>query len=253
MAGHNKWSKVKHKKARLDKRRSKVWSAISRDIIMAARSGGGDPSANLKLSYAIVEAKKQNMPADTIERAIKRGTGELEGADPEEIVYEGYGPGGVAILVMALTDNRNRTAPLVRRAFEKNGGKQGEPGSVQYMFETKGRVTIPKDAIDELALMELVLDAGAEDVDSEDEEFHTVLSDPSSLESIKDALRDKSIEWDVAERAYIPASQIMLDADSARKVLKLVDAIEEEEDVQNVFGNFDIPDEVAAELAAEEQ
>jgi len=252
MAGHNKWSKVKHKKARLDKRRSKVWSAISRDIIMAARTGGGDPSANLRLTYAIAEAKKHNMPADTVDRAIKRGTGELEGADPEEIVYEGYGPGGVALLVMALTDNRNRTAPLVRRAFEKNEGKQGEPGSVQYMFETKGRVTLQKSLIGDEALMDLALEAGAEDIDSSDDELHAVICDTAHLEGVKDALREKKIEWDEAELAYIPSASIMLDADTARKVLKLIEALEDEEDVQQVFGNFDIPDEVAAELSADE-
>lgn len=252
MAGHNKWSKVKHKKARVDKKRSKVWSAIARDIIVAARSGGGDPNGNLKLSYAIQEAKRQNMPSDTIDRAIKRGTGELEGADPEEVVYEGYGPGGVALMVLSLTDNRHRTAPIIRRAFSRNGGKQGEPGSVQYLFETKGRVEIAKSATTEEALFELLLDAGAEDIDSSDDDAFEVLCSPSDIESIKDVLRENEIEWESAERAYIPSATQSLDADTARKVMKLVEAIEDEEDVQNVFGNFEIPDDILAEIAEDE-
>ncbi|MCA8939314.1 MAG: YebC/PmpR family DNA-binding transcriptional regulator, partial [Planctomycetes bacterium] len=206
MAGHNKWSKVKHKKARVDKKRSKIWSSIARDIIVAARSGGGDPNANLKLSYAIAEAKRQNMPADTIDRAIKRGTGELEGADPEEVIYEGYGPGGAALMVMALTDNRARTAPVVRRLFDRNGGKQGEPGSVQYLFETKGRVEIHKHAATEEQLFELLLDYGVEDIDASGDESFDVLCQLGDLEPVKDALRGANIPFESAERAYIPTA-----------------------------------------------
>jgi YebC/PmpR family DNA-binding regulatory protein len=246
MAGHNKWSKVKHKKARADKARAKVWSSIARDIILAARTGGGDPNGNLKLTYAIAEAKRQNMPWDTINRAIKRGTGELAGADPEELVYEGYGPGGVALLVLALTDNRARTAATVRRAFEKGGGKQGTPGSVAYLFETKGRVAIAKSAIPDDALFELAIEAGADDCDSSDEAMHEVLCEVGVLEGLKDALRARKIEWEKAERAYIPTATTMVDADSARKVMTLVDMLEEDDDIQSVVGNFDVPDEVLA-------
>lgn len=250
MAGHNKWSQIKHKKARVDSKRAKVWSACARDIIMAARSGGGDPGTNLKLSWAVTEAKRQNMPNDTIERAIKRGTGELAGNDPEEVIYEGYGPGGSAMLVLALTDNRARTAPLVKRAFDKNHGKQGEPGCVAYQFETKGRIRIAKDAIGDDALMELMLDLGAEDVQSDDEHFHEVICAQGDLEGIKEGLRQRKIEWESAERAYIPMASTLLDAEDARKALKLVEALEELDDVQSVASNFDIPEDVLAELAA---
>ncbi len=255
MAGHNKWSKVKHRKARVDKKRSKIWSAIARDIIFSARAKGGDPNTNLKLKYAIDEAKRNNMPLDTIDRAIKRGTGELAGADPEEVIYEGYAPGGVALLVMALTDNRNRTAPLVKRAFEKNAGKIGEPGSVQYLFETKGRIQIAKKSVQDLGftedeLLEIVLEAGAEELEGEDSDSYEILSNPSDFEAIKDVLRGKTIQWEVAERAFLPSATIMLDLENARQVLSLIDDLEEEDDVQSVAGNFDIPEEIIKELTA---
>lgn len=249
MAGHNKWSQIKHKKARVDKKRAKVWSTISRDLISAARSGGGDPSHNLKLQWAMAEARKHNMPADTIHRAIKRGTGELAGADPEEVIYEGYGPGGAALLVIALTDNRHRTASNVRHAFDKKGGSFGTSGSVSYMFSTKGRVVIPKTAITEEGLFELALEAGADDVDSSDESNFEVLCDPSALEPLKAALREKGVQWDTAERAYLPNVTNMIGAEDARKLMVLVDALEDDDDIQAVVGNFEIPDEVLAELS----
>ncbi|MCK6439742.1 MAG: YebC/PmpR family DNA-binding transcriptional regulator [Planctomycetes bacterium] len=249
MAGHNKWSKVKRKKEVADKRRSKVWSSIARDIIVAARSGGGEPSANLRLQYAIAEAKRANMPADTISRAIKRGTGELGGADPEELVYEGYGPGGVALLITALTDNRHRTAPLLKQLLDKYGGKQSAQGSVSYLFETKGRVVVPKSAVGEDRLTEIALEADAEDVDSGDAQNYEIICGPTRLEALKDALRKAGIEWESAGRQYIPSATRLLDVATARKVLELVDALEEEDDVQSVAGNFDIPDDVLAELA----
>jgi len=248
MAGHNKWSKIKHRKAVVDKRRGKVWSSIARDIIVAARSGGGDPHKNLKLSWAVAEARKANMPQDTVERAIKRGTGELEGVDPEEVIYEGYGAGGTALLVICLTDNRNRTAGNVRHTLEKKGGKLGTSGSVSYLFSTRGRVVIPKTAITEEKLMDLVLDAGAEDIDSSDDAVFEVFCDPSSLEAIKAVLRDKGVHWDSAERAYIPNATMMLDAEAARRVITLVETLEDDDDVQSVVGNFEIPDEVLAEI-----
>lgn len=248
MAGHNKWSKIKHRKAVVDKRRSKVWSSVARDIILAARTGGGDPHKNLKLSWAVAEAKKANMPADTIERAIKRGTGELEGVDPEEIIYEGYGAGGSALLVVCLTDNRNRTAGNVRHIFEKKGGKLGTSGSVAYLFNLRGKVVVPKSAITEEKLMDLVLDAGAEDIDSTDDHAFEVFCDQTALEDVKAVLRDKGVHWDSAERAYIPTMTTMLDAESARKVMTLVETLEDDDDVQSVVGNFEIPDDVLAEL-----
>ena len=249
MSGHNKWSKIRHKKERTDKKRAKVWSACARDIIMAARSGGGDISANLHLQYAVTEAKRVNMPNDTIARAIKRGTGELEGADPEELIYEGYGPGGVALLVQALTDNRHRTAPIIKRHFERFGGKLSAQGSVAYLFESKGKLTVSKKAIPEDALMELALDAGAEDVSTLDDERFEIVCGPGDLEKIKDALRAKKIEWESAERVNIPSATQMVDAETAHKLMTLIEALDDEDDVQNVSGNFDIPDEVAAELS----
>jgi len=251
MAGHNKWSKIKHRKARVDKKRSKIWSSIARDIIVATRLGGPDASANLRLSYAVQEAKKANMPADTVARAIKRGTGELGGADPEEIIYEGYAPGGAALLVLVLSDNRNRSAGNVRHILEKNGGKLGTTGSVGYLFETIGRITLLSSAIPEDALMELAIEAGADDVDSSDESIHEITCQPSALEGLKQALRDKGIAWETAERTHRPTMTTMLDAETARKVIKLVDLLDDDEDVQSVVGNFEIPDEVLAELEAE--
>lgn len=249
MARHNKWSKIKHRKAKEDKKRSKIWSACARDIILAARTGGGNPDNNLRLASAILEAKRVNMPADTISRAIKRGTGELQGADPEEVIYEGYGPGGTALLVKTLTDNRHRTAPIVKEIFEKGGGKIGAIGSVAFQFEHKGRFTIPKSIIDEESLMNLVLDAGAEDLDASDESAFEVTTPFDKYEAVKDALSRKSIRWDVAELAYVPGTTTLVDAATARKVMDLVDALEDEDDVQAVFGNFEIPDDVIAELA----
>lgn len=251
MAGHNKWSKIKHRKARVDKKRSKIWSTIARDIIVATRIGGPDPSANLRLSYAILEAKKANMPADTVSRAIKRGTGELGGADPEEITYEGYAPGGAALLVLALSDNRNRTAGNVRHILEKNGGKLGTSGSVGYLFETIGKITLLPSAMPEDALMELAIEAGADDVDTSDDSLYEIICQQSALEGLKQALRDKGVAWESAERTHRPTVTNMLDAETARKVIKLVELLEDDEDVQSVVGNFELPDEVIAELSDE--
>ena len=252
MAGHSKWSNIKHRKERQDKKRGKIWSKCSRAIIAAARAGGSDPASNLTLRYAIDEAKYANMPKDTIKRAIDKGAGSAGGDAFEAITYEGYGPGGIAVVVDALTDNRARTAPEVRSYFAKHGGKLGATGCVGFMFETRGRIMV-SGSVAEDTVMEAALDAGADDVESpephdDDPGVWTILTTPADFATIKDAIERAGLEILDAEIAKIPDDLVTLDAGKAKTVLNLVDALEDCEDVQKVYTNADIPDEVLAEM-----
>lgn len=252
MAGHSHWAGIKHKKAAADAKRGKLFSKLAKFIIIAARDGGGDPDANLSLKYAIERARAQNMPKDVIERAVKRGTGELEGQQFVELVYEGFAPGKVAVVADILTDNRNRTASELRKVFEKKGGTLGNPGSVTYMFDTKGVFQIPDSAIDEEELMELALEAGAEDVKQEAEGSFTVLCEPDEFSNVQAALAGKELPLDVAETMRLPNITVeVTDPKVVEKLLAFVNELEDHEDVQRVSANFDIPDEILAGLAAE--
>jgi len=250
MAGHSHWAGIKHKKALIDNRRGKLWSKLSKAIIVAAKSGGADPAQNLRLRYAIIDAKAGNMPKDTIDRAIKKGTGDLEGANFEEVLYEGYAPGGVAVLCDILTDNRNRTAGEVRKIFELAGGKLGATGCVAWMFDRKGVLEIPVDQTDEESLMDLALEAGAEDVRRAGENFE-ILCDPEAYTTVCDAVDAAGLKTEVRHITRIPKETIDLDAETARAVLKLVDTLDDHDDVQNVSANFNIPDEALAAIEAE--
>ncbi|MBX9789815.1 MAG: YebC/PmpR family DNA-binding transcriptional regulator [Pirellulales bacterium] len=247
MAGHSHWAGIKHKKALIDAKRGKLWSKLSKAIIIAAKHGGGDPESNLKLRYAIDAARAVSMPKDNIQRAIKRGTGESDGANFEEILYEGYGAAGVAILCDVLTDNRNRTAGEVRKIFEVGGGKLGESGCVAWMFDRKGLFVIPADKVDENALMELALDAGADDFKHVEAKFE-VTCEPSAFQGVADALAAAGIEPEVKEIARIPKNTVDLDTETARTVLKLVEKLDDHDDVQSVSANFNIPEEALVEL-----
>jgi YebC/PmpR family DNA-binding regulatory protein len=248
MAGHSKWANIKHRKGRQDAVRGKLWSKISRAIIVAAKAGGGDPDSNLTLRYAMEEARDANMPKDTIKNAIKKGTGELASESYEEVTYEGYGPGGVAFMIPCLTDNRNRTAPEMRKIFEKGGGQLGGTNCVAYMFEPKGTLVIEATKTDEDTLMEIALEAGADDVVTEGE-FFEITCDPSAFGAVKQALADKEIETVSAEIAMVAANTVALDAEKARKAMALMEALEDQDDVQKVYSNFDIPDELMEELS----
>ncbi len=249
MSGHSKWANIKHKKAAVDKRRGKLWSKLARNVIVAAKAGGGDASTNLTLRYAIDKAKEANMPNDTIDKAIKRGTGELGGAEYVPVVYEGYGPGGVAFIVDALTDNVNRTAPEIKKIFEKAGCTLGTTNCVSWNFAIKGVFIVNVSDIEEDALMEIVLEAGADDIDNDGEVFE-ITCEVDQYETVKKALADASVTTQRAEIAKIPGTTIKVDASTAEKVLRLADAFEDHDDVQNVYSNFDIPDEVMAQIEA---
>ncbi|MDY0167492.1 MAG: YebC/PmpR family DNA-binding transcriptional regulator [Thermoguttaceae bacterium] len=247
MAGHSHWAGIKHKKALVDAKRGKMWSKLSKAIIVAAKLGGGDPDANLRLRYAIDDAKAVSMPKDNIERAIKKGTGELDSETLEEVVYEGYGAGGVAVLCEILTDNRNRTAPEVRKIFEMSDGKLGSTGCVAWMFDLKGLFLIPADQTDEDTLMELALEAGADDVRRDGDNFE-ITCDPSVYDAVAAALKQAGIQPEASQIAKTPQTTVDLDADAARKVLKLMERLDDHDDVQSVSANFNIPDEVMAEI-----
>ena len=247
MAGHSHWAGIKHKKALIDNKRGKVWSKLSRAIIVAAKAGGGDPDTNLRLRYAINDAKAVSMPKDNIERAVKKGTGELEGGNFDEVLYEGYGPNGVAVLCEILTDNRNRTAPEVKKIFEVAGGKLGATGCVAWMFERKGIIVIDGQQTDEESLLELAMEYGADDVKTIGDKFE-VLCDPENFAAVQDALQTAEIETEMAEFNRIPSETIDLDADTARKILKLIDNLDDHDDVQKVASNFNLTEEVMAEL-----
>jgi len=251
MSGHSKWATTKHKKAVIDAKRGKLFAKLVKNVEVAARTGGGDPAGNPTLFDAIQKAKKSSVPNDNIDRAVKRGSGqEAGGADYQSITYEGYGPGGVAVLVECLTDNRNRAASDVRVAFTRNGGQMADPGSVQYIFSRKGVVMVPKEGTDEDAVMEAVLEAGGEEVNDLGESFE-VLSEATDLVQVRTSLQDAGIDYDSADVVWWPSTQIEVDADGARKILRLIDALEDSDDVQNVYANFDASDEVMAELDAE--
>ena len=250
MAGHSHWAGIKHKKAVIDNKRGKLWSKLSKAIIVAAKMGGGDPDANLRLRYAIQDARDVSMPNDNIKRAIQKGTGELDGGNLDEILYEGYGPDGVAVLCEILTDNRNRTAPEIRKVFEKYGGKLGATGCVAWMFERKGLCLVGADQADEDTLMEVALEAGAEDVRAIGDKFE-VLSPPDEFQAVKEALAAANITAEATEITNIPGNTVDLEADTGRKVLNLLEALDDHDDVQNVSANFNLSDEALAEIAAE--
>ncbi|MDD3719172.1 MAG: YebC/PmpR family DNA-binding transcriptional regulator [Actinomycetota bacterium] len=251
MSGHSKWHSIKHKKGAADAKRGQMFSKLSRAIIVAAREGGGNPDANIALANAIEKAKSYSMPKDNIERAIKRGTGEGSGDVFEKIVYEGYGANGVAIMVDVMTDNRNRTASDIRRIFSRTGGSLGTSGSVAWMFEKKGNIIVNKDkGVDEDTLLETALEAGAEDMSSEDDHWE-IVTDAESFRGVVDALKEAGFEPVSAEVTMMPQNTVKLDKDTAKKVLRLVDALEDYEDVQEVYANFDIPDEILQELSEE--
>jgi YebC/PmpR family DNA-binding regulatory protein len=249
MSGHSHWAGIKHKKAAIDAKRGKVWSKVARMIIVAAKSGGGDPAANLSLRYAIDKAKAANMPKDTIEKAIKKGTGELEGTTFESILYEGYGPGGVAIMVEVLTDNRNRTVPEIKRIFEKHAGSLGTTGCVNWMFNKKGLITVGIDKADEDQLLELALSAGADDMENTGSVYE-ITCDPDAYEELKKVLTEREIPMEVAEISMVPQNTVPInEAKTAIKIISLMEALEDHEDVQNTFSNFDIPEDVMAEIS----
>ncbi|MCX7427281.1 MAG: YebC/PmpR family DNA-binding transcriptional regulator [Planctomycetia bacterium] len=247
MSGHSHWAGIKHKKALVDAKRGKMWSKLSKAIIVAAKMGGPDPDANLRLRYAIDDAKAVSMPKENIQRAIKKGAGELEGVNFEEVIYEGYGTNGVAVLCQVLTDNRNRTAPEIRKIFELGHGKLGGAGCVAWMFDSKGFFLIPTDRVDEDRLMEIALEAGADDVRPDGRNF-SLTCDPAVYEAVSKALSDAGITPEVKEITRIPKTTVDLDADAARKILKLMERLDDHDDVQSVSANFNIPDEVMAEM-----
>jgi YebC/PmpR family DNA-binding regulatory protein len=247
MSGHSKWATIKHKKAALDAKRGKAFTRLIKEIMIAARSGG-DPDGNPRLRTAILAAKAVSMPADNIKRAIMRGTGELEGGQIDEILYEGYGPGGAAILVNVATDNRNRTVSEVRHLFAKNGGNMGEQGSVSWMFERKSQILVDAEKASEDQLMGIVLDAGAEDIRDQEGAWE-VLSPPEAHEAVLQALEKAGVPTESAEIAMVPKNTIKLEGQAARAMLKLYDALEEHDDVQNVYGNYEV-DEAEVEALA---
>jgi YebC/PmpR family DNA-binding regulatory protein len=249
MSGHSKWAQIKRKKAKNDQQRGKLFSKLIREITTAARVGGGDPKGNMRLKAAIEEAKAVNMPADTLKRAIQKGTGELPGETYEEVTYEGYGPAGVALMVKVLTDNKNRTAPEIRHAFTKFGGNLGEVGSVGWMFERKGLVLVEAGRVDEDELFALALEGGASDMRRTDAVFE-ISTGPAQLEAVRRGLEEKGVPIQSAEVTYVPQSTIRLEGKEAQQVLRLVEGLEELEDVQKVYANFDIPDDVLETLGA---
>jgi YebC/PmpR family DNA-binding regulatory protein len=248
MSGHSHWAGIKHKKAAIDAKRGKVWSKVARMIIVAARAGGSDPSANLSLRYAIDKAKSVNMPKDTIEKAIKKGTGETGGVTFSEVHYEGYGPGGVAIMVEALTDNHNRTAPEIKRIFEKHGSSLGTSGCVNWMFSKKGLITVKTTGVNEDELMEIALAAGADDMKNTGELFE-ITCEQASYEQLKNALNEKGIAVEASEISMVPQNTVPVsDTATAKKIISLMEALEDHDDVQNTYTNFDIPDEIMSKV-----
>lgn len=247
MSGHSKWNSIKHKKAKADAQRGKIFTRIIKELTVAARMGGGDPNANARLRTAIAAAKAANMPADNIERAIKKGTGELPGVSYEEVTYEGYGPAGIAVMIDVMTDNKNRTIADIRHLMTKYGGNIGANGCVSYMFHKKGSILIEKEGVNEDELMEIALEAGAEDMTSDSDQFQ-ITTDPANFETVRSALEEQGFAIASAELARIPDSVVKIDAKDAGRVIKFMDAIENQDDVQSVHSNFDIPEDVLAQL-----
>jgi len=248
MSGHSKWSTIKRKKGAADAKRGKIFTKIIKEITLAARLGGGDPDGNARLRTAILAAKMENMPKDNIERAIKKGTGEGGTVVYEEVTYEGYGPGGVAVFVEVMTDNRNRTVAEIRHIFSKHGGNLAENGAVSWIFAKKGSILIDKKTVEEDKLMEVALDAGAEDIREEENEFEVITS-PGAFEAVRKALENAEIKYLEANVGMIPQNTIKLDGDKAASMLKLMEKMEDNDDVQNVYANFDIPDAVMERLS----
>jgi YebC/PmpR family DNA-binding regulatory protein len=244
MSGHSKWSTIKHKKGAADAKRGKVFTRIIKEMTIAARLGGGDVEGNPRLRSAVAEAKANNMPKDNIERAIKRGTGELEGATYEEQIYEGYGPGGVAIIVETLTDNGNRTTPEIRHIFEKNGGNLGTPGSVKFQFDKKGYFAIEKSAVGEEKLMEIALEAGADDLQTEDADVYEIYTAPDTFEPVREALEAAKVPTVEAKLGLIPANYVAVDEQKSKQIMRLLEMLDDHDDVQNVSSNFDVPAEM---------
>ena len=249
MSGHSKWHSIRHKKAREDAKRGKVFTKLIRELTVSARAGGGDPTMNPRLRTAIDRAKAENMPADNIDRAIKKGTGELEGVRYEEYTYEGYGPGGTAILVEVMTDNKNRCTAEVRHIFSKQNGNLGENGCVAWIFEKKGYLSVPAEGIDEETLMDIALEAGADDIveEAEDKQFE-VYTELEAFQAVKDALDAKGVTYQNADITMIPTTTVKLQGKEAEQTLRLMDALEDNDDVQNVYSNFDISKEVMESL-----
>ena len=243
MSGHSKWSSIKHKKGALDAKRGKIFTKLIKEITVAARIGGGDPDGNPRLRTAVLAAKGQNMPGDNITRAIKKGTGELEGVQYEEVNYEGYGPGGAAIFLEAMTDNKNRTVSEIRAALGKAGGNLGENGCVAWMFEQKGLITVKTESKDEDELMELAIDAGADDMQTVDD-YYEITTAVENFESVRTTLEESSITIETSEVTRIPANMVAVDEKKGKALLKLMDILDDHEDIQKAYSNFDIPDDV---------
>ena len=247
MAGHSKWANIKHRKAAVDAKRGKVFTKLIRELTVAAKDGGGDPEANPRLRTAISAAKGQNMPNDTIDRAIKRGTGDIDGVNYQEIFYEGYGPGGSAVYVQTLTDNKNRTVSEVRRIFTKFGGSLGENGCVAWMFDLKGRIAFPEDLVDEEQVFDVAIDAGADDVSKDDSEI-VVVTSTDTFEDVKTALSEAGFKIDSADVTMIPQNNVKIEGKEAEKMINLMEALEDSDDVQNVYANFDIDEKILEAL-----
>ncbi|HDN86630.1 MAG: YebC/PmpR family DNA-binding transcriptional regulator [Candidatus Omnitrophota bacterium] len=250
MSGHSKWAGIKHKKAAQDAKRGRLFTKLIREITVAAREGGGNPETNSRLRTAIERAKDANMPQDNIEKAIKRGTGELPGVSYETCIFEGYGPGGVAIMVEALTDNKNRTSAEIRNIFSKKGGNLAGSGSVAWLFNKKGYLLIDKGQISEDELFGISVDAGAQDLKTEGKNYE-IFCEPQDFENVKKVIKDKGIKWELAELTMVPTSTVKVPPQEAKQLLSLIEALEEHDDVQKVYANFDIPDEVLEKLASE--
>jgi len=250
MSGHSKWSTIKRKKGALDSKRGKIFTKIIKEITLAARLGGGDIEGNSRLRQAVLAAKNENMPRDNIDRAIKKGTGEIGGGEAyEELTYEGYGPGGVAVLVEIMTDNKNRTVAEIRHIFSKHGGNLGENGCVSWLFDKKGSIVFDRKAINEDELMELALEVGADDIREEENEIE-ILTDPSMFESVRDELEGKGLKYIQASIGMIPQTTVKLDEGKAEQMLKMIDKLEDNDDVQNVYANFDIDDEMVEKFSS---
>jgi YebC/PmpR family DNA-binding regulatory protein len=249
MSGHSKWHSIKHKKGAIDAKRGRMFTKVIKEITIAARIGGGDAEGNPRLRKAVADAKELNMPADNIKRAIMKGTGELEGGQLEELTYEGYGPSGVAMIVEVVTDNRNRTVSEIRHVFSKNGGNMGEAGSVSWMFNKKGYIAVEKSKADEDALMTLAIDAGADDFAS-DESNYEIYTSPESFDAVLTAVKKKGIEPMSAEVSMIPQNYVKVEGKAAQQVVKLMEALDEHDDVQHVYANFDIEESELAEAVS---
>ena len=249
MSGHSHWSRIKHKKAVTDARRGKSWSKVARAITMAAKNGG-NPNDNPRLRLSMEKARQVNMPKDTIEKAIKKGTGEIAGVSYEEVLYEGYASGGVAVMCLATTDNRNRTSGEIKKVFERGGGNLGSTNCVSFMFNQKGLIAVAKEHASEEKLMEITLEAGADDIETLDDGFEITCT-PAAFEAVRQALKDAEIETETADLSMLADNTVTLDLKTAKKVMRLVDALEEQDDVDNVYTNSDIPADVLAELAKE--